>query len=44
MKDMFDPPQPRQPLSFNQTGFAVMLGVLCANELSGLIRAFLTRL
>jgi hypothetical protein len=40
MNDLFDPPKSpdREPLSFNKTAFAVMLGVLLANEFSSLIR------
>jgi len=38
MKDLFEKETPkpaRQPLSFNQTAFAVMLGMLLAQELRG---------
>jgi len=44
MDDMFEkkePKPPRQPLGFNATAFAVMLGVLCAQEIRGLVAALL---
>ena len=35
------PRKPREPLSFDQTAFAVALGVLIANALSGLIASLI---